>query len=691
MIFIFQFYCRNDDNKYNKQDKKTITEVRMPETKELRKVTPEDLFRLDVLQDALLSPDGKTAVYGLSHVDAEKEEEYANLWLLDIERGESRALTVGKNRDSAAAWSADVKTIAFRSNREEGKPQVYLIPIDCGEARALTSIKQGVGGGPVWSPDGNSIAFTAGPELDEPPDPTKPYRVTRSTYRFDGAGYLDPLVQDIYTIPVDGGEPKQLTNDRFSNSAPRWSPNGEEILYLASMNPDSFSFFPGLKVVNLKGETRTIIGEDWGAVSGAEWTSDGGQIIFVGTPKERKAGTKNEIWLVDKQGGEPESRSANLKYSFCGALRADLPKSWRAIDNPLLLVSKDGSSVYTTVHIGGSIHIYKVALVGPETCTPLIAIADRPSVLMDTDEGQLLFGVSTPKHPCDLFIADMDGENERQLTHLNAGLLAELEMAPVERVQYPNEDGQDIEGWVMTPPGAEGAFPTVLYIHGGPHSAFGNMFSFDYQMLAGAGYAVLYINPRGSSGYGDDFQSCIIQDWGDPVFSDLMIGVDHIIATGIADPDKLGCYGLSYGGYMSCWIVGHTERFKAAVPENPVTNLVSFYGTSDIGHLFTIRQMGGAPHENPTLYQELSPITYAQHCKTPTLMIQGEADWRCPAEQSEQFYTVLKANGCIVEMVRLPGSPHAGTISGAPVIRRYANEALLDWMNRYVKGITKEE
>lgn len=662
----------------------------MPAPKELRKVTPEDLFRLKVLQDTLLSPDGKTAVYGLSHVDAEKEE-YANLWLIDLETGASRALTSGKNRDSAAAWSPDGRTIAFLSNRDEGKPQVYLIPVYGGEARVLTNIKQGVGGGPVWSPDGESIAFTAGPDIDEPSDPKVPYRVTRNTYRFNGVGYLDPLVQDIYTIPVEGGEPKQLTDDRFSNSAPRWSPDGKAILYLAGMNPDSFSFFPGLRVVNLKGETHEIIGEDWGTVTGAEWTPHGGQIVFVGTPKERKAGTKNEMWLVALQGGEPESRSSNLKYSFCGALRADLPKSWRAINSPLLLPSKDGSVLYTTVHVGGSIHIYKVTLQGPESCTPLIAIDERPSVLMDTDEEQLLFAVSTPDHPCDLFIADINGENERQLTHLNAELLAELDLAPVERILYSNEDGQDIEGWVMTPPRGEGPFPTVLYIHGGPHSAFGNLFSFDYQMLAGAGYAVLYTNPRGSSGYGDDFQSCIIQDWGDPVFSDLMIGTDHIIAKGIADAHKLGCYGLSYGGYMSCWIVGHTDRFKAAVPENPVTNLVSFYGTSDIGHLFTTRQMGGTPHEKPKLYQEQSPITYAQHCRTPTLMIQGEADWRCPAEQSEQFYTVLKANGCIVEMVRLPGSAHGGTINGAPVIHKYANEALLDWMDRYVKGVAKED
>jgi dipeptidyl aminopeptidase/acylaminoacyl peptidase len=663
----------------------------MSEGLEKRSVAPEDLFRLKVLQDALLSPNGKKVVYGVSWTDAEKLEEYSNLWLLDLETGDSRQLTRGSWSDTGAAWSPDGTTIAFISTRKETTPQIFLIRVDGGEAHPLTEIKQGVGGGPFWSPDGKQVVYTAAAPREEKPDPKKPYRITRSVYRFDGAGYLDNVVHDIYIISAEGGEPEQLTRDRFHNDIQGWSPDGEEILYLAYMEPDSFNVEPHLRAVNLQGEVREILSESWGNIEAAAWMPNGKQILFVGDPKESKIGSNNEMYLVDARGGKPKTRSSRLKYSFCGALRSDLPKSWRAINHPLLLISKDGSAVYTTVHVGGSIHTYKVSLKGSESHQPIIAIDERPSVLMDTDEKHLLFAVSAPNHPCDLFIADMDGKNERQLTHLNDELASEWLLPRVERFTYRNQKRQQIEGWMMTPPTGEGPYPTILYIHGGPHSAFGSMYSFDYQMLAGAGYAVLYINPRGSSGYGSDFATTIIGDWGDPVFDDLMRGVDYAVKQGVADADMLGCYGLSYGGYMSCWIVGHTDRFKAAVPENPVSNLISFYGTSDIGPRFLKEEMGGLPHEIPEVYRKLSPITYAHNATTPTLMIQGEADYRCPAEQTEQFYTVLKASGCVAEMLRLPNSSHGGTIAGPVIVRKYANEAMLDWFDRHRKGEVKEQ
>jgi dipeptidyl aminopeptidase/acylaminoacyl peptidase len=210
-------------------------------------------------------------------------------------------------------------------------------------------------------------------------------------------------------------------------------------------------------------------------------------------------------------------------------------------------------------------------------------------------------------------------------------------------------------------------------------------------MLAGTGYAVLFINHRGSTGYGDEFATRILGDWGTLDYQDLMAGVDFAIEKGLADRDRLGCCGLSGGGNLSCWIVGQTDRFKAAVPENPVTNWTSFYGVSDIGPWFAAAELGGPPHEIPEVYRRCSPITYAHRCQTPTLLVQGEADYRCPAEQSEQFYTVLKANGCVVAMLRLPASSHLGSILGEPRIRHAQNWALLDWMNQYILGIAPAE
>ncbi|MBS3933382.1 MAG: S9 family peptidase [Truepera sp.] len=647
--------------------------------REARAVKPADLFRLRFLQDAQLSPDGKTIAYSVSHVDADKEEEYAAIWLLSLETGESRQFTTGLARDTNPQWSPDGQQLAFLSTRADKKPQIYLIPVSGGEARALTAMKQGVGSGPAWSPDGQQIAFTAGPERD-PPDLSKPYRVRRHIYRFDAVGYLDNVVQDIYVIPATGGEPKQLTRDDCQNGMPVWSPDGQEILFTATMFPDSHRIYPALKVVSLSGEVRDLV-TDWGYAISATWTPDSQRVVFIGGPFGRPIGAQNDLWVIDRAGGDPICRTAALSFQVGGGLQADMPVN-RAIPN--ILVSEDGQTAYVQVQEGGTVPIYCVALNGSEYWASVVT-GERSCIPLDMADKHLLFAVSTHDNPLELFIAAQAGE--RQLTHLNADLLAELALPRVEHLSFAGSDGVRVEGWIMKPCLGQAPYPTILYIHGGPHSGFGHIFSFDFQMLAGAGYAVLFINQRGSTGYGDGFSTRIIGDWGNLDYQDLMAGVDFVIEKGIADPDLLGCCGLSGGGNLTCWIVGQTDRFKAAVPENPVTNWVSMYGASDIGPWFVPAEMGGLPHEIPEVYRRCSPITYAHRCTTPTLLVQGEHDYRCPAEQSEQFYAVLKASGCMVEMLRLPASSHAGSIRGTPLLRRVQNDALLDWMNRYLLGI----
>jgi dipeptidyl aminopeptidase/acylaminoacyl peptidase len=662
----------------------------MSEKTEHELVKPEDLFRLRFLQEGQLSPDGKTVAYTVSHVDAKKEKEneeekeHVTIWLLSLETGESRPLTAGLARDTNPQWSPDGKQIAFLSTRGE-KTQVYLIPVDGGEARALTALEQGVGGGPAWSPDGKNIAFTAGP-AQEPPDSKTPYRVTRHIYRFDAMGYLDNVVQDIYVIPAEGGELRQLTQDDCQNAMPMWSPDGQEILFMTMMFPDSHRVYPALKVVNLDGEVRELV-KDWGYAHSAAWTPDGKRVVFVGNPSGLPIGTQDNLWVIDRQGGEPKCRTADFTFSVAGGLQPDMPVT-KVI--PTILVSEDSQTAYVQVQEGGTVPIYRVALSGPESWSPVVT-GERACTLLDTDDRYLLFAVSTPHNPRDLFIAGLDGADERQLTQINTGLMAQWDLPTVEHLLFPGSDGVQVEGWIMKPSVGQAPYPTILYIHGGPHGAFGHVFSFDFQMLAGAGYAVLFINHRASTGYGDEFATAIKGDWGNLDYRDLMAGVDFAIEKEIADPDRLGCCGISGGGNLSCWIVGQTDRFKAAVPENPLTNWVSFYGVSDVGHWFAVEELGGLPHEIPEVYRRCSPITYAQHCTTPTLLVQAEHDWRCPAEQSEQFYAVLKASSCIVEMLRLPDSPHGGSVRGHLATRRAQNEALLDWMNRYVLGIEPAE
>ncbi|MDQ4076693.1 MAG: S9 family peptidase, partial [Chloroflexota bacterium] len=263
-------------------------------------VEMSDLFRLQFIQDARLSPDGSRVVYVVSQVDAEEEKEYRALWLLALATGEVRRLVAGESCDLQPAWSPDGRQIAFLSDRD-GKPQIHLIPADGGEAQRLTSLKQGVGGGPVWSPDGTQIAFTAGPE-EKPLDREAPYRLTRPLYRYDAIGYLANEVQDIYVIPAEGGEPQRLTNDGYHNTELRWSPDGQELLYRAAMFPDSFRSRPTMRVVNLAGAVRDLSSE-WGYAFSAAWLPDGEQIVFTGIPRGRPAGSGADLWIVDRQGG----------------------------------------------------------------------------------------------------------------------------------------------------------------------------------------------------------------------------------------------------------------------------------------------------------------------------------------------------------------------------------------------------
>lgn len=656
----------------------------MTATATLRPIRPEDLFGLHFLQSATLAPDGQTLAYSIATHDADADADYEQIWLLEIASGQQRQLTFGKQRNQMPQWSPDGKTLAFVSTRGE-KPQIYLLAVDGGEARPLTTFKQGVGGGLAWSPDGQQLAFSAPPQPDQAHDATVPYRLARHIYRFDAIGYLDSAVQDLYVIPVAGGEAQRLTADGCHNTTPQWAPDGSRLLYVATMQPASHkAITPELRIVTLAGQTTTVISHAWGSFSGsAAWLPDSRQIAFVGVEGGQPIGTQNDLFVVDSASGQVSKRTAGLDRQVGARLQPDMPA---AVANQLskVLVTAAGAVAYVPVQIGGTVQIYRVGLTGTPHYAAVLS-GDRSCFLLDGNSSTLLYAVSDFNSPPDLYLADANGQHEQRLSQFNAAFLATVPQPVVEHLWFPGQDGVPVEGWLIRPAVGSAPYPTILYIHGGPHSAFGAVYHFDTQMLVGAGYAVLMVNQRASTGYGNSFSTAIKGDWGNLDYTDLMAGVDAVVANGWADPDRLGVCGLSGGGNLSCWIVGQTDRFKAAVPENPVTNWQSFYGVSDIGVWFAVEQLGGHPHEIPEIYTRCSPITYAHRCKTPTLLVQCEQDWRCPAEQAEQFYTVLKANGCPVEMVRLPGMPHAGAINGTPKVRRAQNAALLEWMQRYVK------
>ena len=646
-----------------------------------RAIQRQDLFQLQFLNGGDLSPDGSQVVYCVNKINADEDKEFSTIYLLNISTGETRQMTNGKTVDGQPRWSPDGVSIAFISDRS-GKAQLYVLPADGGEARQLTSFKRGIGGSLAWSPDGSKIGFSAKPDADALDLSKEPYRLDRTVYRFDAIGYLDDEAQDVYVLDTTSGEITQLTDDRSNNSNIRWLPDGRSILYDANMQVDAArAMTPDLMIVNLDGNQSVAL-QGWESVGNASFTPDGSRIVFVGRPDDGKPiGTKSDVYVLDLASGEVDCRTKALEVGVGGSLIMDMPvtglKTWN------VLVSDDGEVAFATVQRGGTDHIYRIALSGAEDCEP-VTKGDSAVFPLSLRGDQLLYARTTLNSPPDMILSDLADGKTKQLTQLNADSLLGIAMPETEHLLWEGVDGVTVEGWFMKPAIGEAPYPTILYIHGGPNAAYGYGFQFDFQMLAGAGYGVLFLNHRASTGYGDSFATAIKGDWGNLDYQDLMTGVDHAIDLGLADPDRLGACGTSGGGNLSCWIVGQTDRFRAAIPHNPVANWRSFYGTSDIGIWFSLEQLGGHPHEIPEVYERCSPITYAHRCTTPTLLVQCEIDWRCPAEQSEQFYTVLKANGCIVEMVRQPGGYHGGSTSGAVNLRRAHNDAMLDWFARYV-------
>jgi len=651
-----------------------------------RPIALEDLFRFRFVVAADLSPDATQVVFAQTRITPGKDEdddeaEQSDLHLLDVESGEIRRLTFSDSTNSAPAISPDGTKVAFTSSRSE-KPQLWLLPLDGGEPRQLTDLAEGVGGGPVWSPDGSKVAFTAGPQ--EVRKPEHPYRVTRTVWRFDEIGVLDDAVQDIYVLETgdEEAEPRRLTEDRFMNSQPSWSADGQSLVYVASHDPDSHELMSRLRRVDLEGTVTDLTGPD-GLIASHAVLSDGRVAYVLDFERDKPIGSRAALYVLDPATGTRTQRGADIEGHIEGGLQPDNPGSRLGLGK--LLLTEGERDAIVRVQTGGEVALVRVALDGDESHS-VLAGGTRACNPVAARGQKVLFGAFGFTEPGDLYLLDLGTGDERRLTRLNEDVLAELDLPSVVPLSFAGVDGEQVEGWFVQPAGAEGPLPTLLSIHGGPHGAWGAHFNFDHLMFAGAGYGVLLVNHRASTGYGDAFATAIEGDWGNLDYADLMSGVDHAIDEGLTDGDRLGVFGISGGGNLTGWIIGHTDRFKAACPENPLFNWFSMYGTSDIGAHFGALELGGTPYDAEDVYRRCSPITYAHRCTTPTLFLQHESDYRCPAEQTEQFFTVLRVNGVPAEMLRFPNTSHSGSARGPITHRRAQNEALLDWMNRYVLG-----
>lgn len=658
----------------------------------MQAITPDLVTELPTITESRISPDGRLVAFVVSDVDGEgpsvRGRSRIHLAPADGPPGEARLLTAGP-LDGAPAWSPDGARLAFVRRPgtnvgagERERAQAWVIDVDGGEARRASDLRGGVAA-LEWMPDGRSLLCTSRVDPDAPPE-TEPrddadraprVRVLtgRIRYRGDGDGWLGDARAQIVAVEVASGEARALTSGPHNHTRPVPSPDGRRIAFVSSDRSRRRHLREPMGqelcvMPSRGGRIERLVPEGW-SLGPLAWSPDGGEIAFIGTDRPTGQAYVYAVRVRDRRVRRLTSDRVAPHY---GARGAEL--RWV------------GGRVLFGADERGAAGIYAVTTGTRPRLTPIHARQEtHVSLSLSADGSRAAYTQDETARPPESVTLALLGGRPRRVSAVSRGWLAAHAVAGAERFRVVRA-GVPIEGWLMHPPAIDRArrAPLVLSVHGGPHAAFGPGFTPVHQVLAGAGYRVLYVNPRGSSSYGADFVAAVNGDWGGEDYLDLMAALDAAIERPGVDPRRLGVYGYSYGGYMSAWIVGQTSRFAAAVVGAPVTDIANSFLLDDIGVALADVEWGGTPFERREWYVERSPITHVQRVRTPVLLLHGEDDHRCPIADSEAYYTALRVLGRTVEFVRFPGSSHAFARTGHPALRREYLARVVDWFDRWL-------
>lgn len=644
---------------------------------EKRPVQANDLYRLRLVTDAQISPDGSQVAYVVKTVDEEKNDYPSNIYVVDRD-GTARQFTSG-NKDSAPRWSPDGKWLAFLSGRKE-KAQIYLISTRGGEAFPLTERKFGAGV-PEWSPDSTRIAFTAAVPLNPEDDkddegekkgPAKTKVVARASYKNDGQGFIGDRRSHVFVVTLEGHALTQITEGDFNNSTVAWSPDGKHLAFGTDRSERwDVSVYNDIYVAPAEGgEERKVT--SGGSYSHPVFSPDGSRIAFVGSDNPEKQAPAR-LYSINRDGTEQRLESPNFDGSIGYDVIGDIVSAgsdnnlyWRSDGLYFLGTERGVSNVYCTNGQANPVTTGRRAMTG----------------FSMADDGTIAFAAATITKPVEIYLWE-NGE-ARELTHENAAFLADIDIQEPERFSFAGANGEESEGWLLKPIGhATGKHPLIVYIHGGPVASYGETPFFEYQVLASNGYGVFFPNIHGSSTYGRDYQTSILADWGNMDYQDVMAGTEVVAARDWVDSNRLGIIGGSYGGYMTNWVMGHNDRFKTGVTERCVSNWLSFMGSSDHGWAWN-RTLGAYPEEDVQKLWDMSPIKYMGNVTGPMMVIHYERDDRCPIEQGEQVFNMLRRHGVETKFVIYPEESHGMSRGGKPSRRVERMGIITDWFNSHL-------
>ncbi|MBN2334170.1 S9 family peptidase [Candidatus Bathyarchaeota archaeon] len=647
-----------------------------------RGVKIEDLRDFVFVSDPQVSPDGRRVAFVYTAIDYGEDDYVKHVWMLDTGTGKTVQFTHGVGKDSSPQWSPDGSKLLFLSSgREpEKKSQLYVINSEGGEAQLAADMETGIMN-PAWAPNGRDILFTSRVWAPEKPE-TDVVVVKRIWFKLNGVGMFAGKRVHLFTVRP-GRKPKQLTKGEFDVEAAAWSPDGKEIAFVSNMESDQdATHVRHIYLMPAKGgETRRITSAEH-EIGALRWSPDGDEIAYLGDDFHARGATNTDIWVIPSDGGEPRNLTAALDRSIGRGIGSDLRVS---TPNPSPVWSSDGGSIYFLTGDVPTSNVYKVDKASGEV-TRLTSGYTVDGFSFSGDFKVLAYNAMTATAPCELWVRDSGGE--RKATGFNDRLMKKLAVSTPEPYTWANELGDEITGWVMKPTGYEdGAkYPTILQIHGGPLSIYGDAVYQEFQMLATAGYCVIYTNPRGSGGYGEEYGATLNGRHGAVDYRDVMdFTEDAVKRFSFIDRERLGVTGGSYGGYLTNWIISQTDLFKAAVACRSTCNRHSHHGYSDLGYKHGESGNVGYPWRDEEKLLAQSPLRHASNVKTPTLFIHSENDLRCTIQQAEEFFVALKELGVDTEMVRFPGESHELSRSGKPKHREERLRHILGWFDKYLK------